>query len=40
MIFYQEELRRVNVSYENKFYLNEHHFNAEKMCYSWAETIK
>jgi len=30
MILYQEELRTVNVSYMNKFYLNEHQFNAEK----------
>jgi hypothetical protein len=30
MILYQEELRTVSVSYENKFYLNEHQFNAEK----------
>jgi hypothetical protein len=30
MILYQEELRMVNFSYENKFYLNVHQLNAEK----------
>jgi hypothetical protein len=40
MILYQEELRTANVSDENKFCLNEHQFNAEKIYYSWAESIK
>jgi len=30
MILYQEEFHTVNISYENKFYLNEHQFNVEK----------
>jgi hypothetical protein len=40
MILYHEELRTVYVSYGDKFYLNGHHFNVEKIYYSWAEIHK